>query len=117
MFGCSESRKPIVFPMASPSEHDFAAKPLRNRKMPQHSANMGPKMAPRWILNRWKFDVEIDDEMVSRWISEDSKFIKSALGVDAELILRKQQDKYGKKTLKRRIYFLQRLFDLFINDK
>ena len=59
-----------------------------------------------------QFHVEIDDEMVSRWINEDGEFINSALGVDAELILQKQQKEYGKKTLQRRLFFVRRLFDM-----
>ncbi len=59
-----------------------------------------------------QFHVEIEDEMVSRWINEDSEFIKSALGENAELILRKQQKECGNKTLQSRLLFLRRLFDL-----
>ena len=59
-----------------------------------------------------QFHIEIDDKMVYRWISEDVKFIQSALGNSAEVILLDQQRKFGKSTLQRRLVFLNRLFDL-----
>ena len=59
-----------------------------------------------------QFHVEIDDEMVDTWISEDHEFISSALGSMGQSILRKQQKEFGHKTLKSRIEFLNILFDL-----
>ncbi len=59
-----------------------------------------------------QFHVEIEDEMVNRWINDDTEFIKSALGENAELILRKQQKVYGNKTLNNRLCFLRKIFEL-----
>ena len=58
-----------------------------------------------------QFHVEIDDEMVGIWINEDIEFIRSALGMNAESILQKQQKLYGNKTFRSRLFFLRRLFD------
>ena len=59
-----------------------------------------------------QFHVEIDDEMVNTWISEDHKFISSALGADGQSILKQQQKGFGQKTLDSRLEFLNILFDL-----
>ena len=59
-----------------------------------------------------QFHVEVDDDMVSRWISEDQEFIYSALGVNGRTILRQQQKEFGHKTLNSRLEFLNILFDL-----
>ncbi len=59
-----------------------------------------------------QFHVEVDDEMVNTWISEDQKFISSALGADGQSILKQQQKEFGHKTLVSRIEFLNILFDL-----
>ena len=59
-----------------------------------------------------QFHVEIDNEMVNTWISEDHKFISSALGVDGQSVLKKQQKEFGYKTLNSRLEFLNILFDL-----
>ncbi len=59
-----------------------------------------------------QFHVEIDDEMVSTWISEDQKFISSALGANGQSILKQQQKEFGQKTLFSRLEFLNILFDL-----
>jgi len=61
-----------------------------------------------------QFHVEIDDEMVNTWISEDQKFISSALGADGQYILKQQQKEFGHKTLDSRLEFLNTLFDLLI---
>ena len=61
-----------------------------------------------------QFHVEIDDEMVNTWISEDHKFISSALGADGQSILKQQQKEFGHKTLDSRLEFLNTLFDLLI---
>jgi len=61
-----------------------------------------------------QFHVEIDDEMVNTWISEDQKFISSALGADGQSILKQQQKEFGHKTLDSRLEFLNTLFDLLI---
>tara|TARA_Y100001968_G_scaffold126854_1_gene115762 strand:+ start:1929 stop:2660 length:732 start_codon:yes stop_codon:yes gene_type:complete len=58
-----------------------------------------------------QFHVEIDDEIVKTWISEDQKFISSALGVDGQSILQQQQKEFGCKTLASRLEFLNILFD------
>jgi len=58
-----------------------------------------------------QFHVEIDDEMVNTWISEDQKFISSALGTDGQSILKQQQKEFGRKTLVSRLEFLNILFD------
>ena len=59
-----------------------------------------------------QFHVEIVDEMVKTWISEDQKFITSSLGVDGQAILKQQQKEFGSKTLNSRLKFLNALFDL-----
>ena len=50
--------------------------------------------------------------MVNTWISEDQKFISSALGTDGQSILKQQQKVFGNKTLDYRSEFLNTLFDL-----
>ena len=59
-----------------------------------------------------QFHVEIENEMVNRWIEEDKKFIDSALGRDGQSILKKQQKEYGDKTLEARLEFLNILIDI-----
>ena len=59
-----------------------------------------------------QYHVEIDDEMINTWISEDQKFISSALGADGPSILKQQQKEFGHKTLVSRLEFLNILFDL-----
>ena len=59
-----------------------------------------------------QFHVEVDDDMVNKWISEDHKFISSALGVDGQSLLKHQQKEFGRKTLDSRLEFLNILFDL-----
>jgi len=59
-----------------------------------------------------QFHVEIDDQMVNTWITEDKKFITSALGGDGQFILKQQQKEFGHKTLNSRLEFLNNLFDL-----
>ncbi len=61
-----------------------------------------------------QFHVEIDNDMVNRWINEDMEFISSALGRDGQSILRRQQQEYCNKTLEARLVFLNTLFDLLI---
>ena len=59
-----------------------------------------------------QFHVEIENEIVERWILDDKKLISSALGKDGQSILKKQQKEYGDKTLEARLEFLKILFDL-----
>ncbi len=59
-----------------------------------------------------QFHVEIDDDMVNKWISEDQNFISSALGTYGQSILKQQQKEFGLKTLNNRIKFLDTLYDL-----
>ncbi len=59
-----------------------------------------------------QFHLEVDDEMVNTWISEDQKFISSALGEYGQSILKQQQKEFGHKTLVSRLEFLNILFDL-----
>ena len=59
-----------------------------------------------------QFHVEIDDEMVNTWISEDKVFISSALGASGQSFLKQQQKEFGHKTLESRLEFLNKLFDL-----
>ena len=59
-----------------------------------------------------QFHVEIDNEMVYRWIEEDKNFVSSALGRDGQSILKKQQREYGNKTLGARLVFINTLIDL-----
>ena len=59
-----------------------------------------------------QFHVEMEEEMVNRWIEEDNEFISSALGINGQSILKKQQKEYGKKTLEARLEFLNTMIDL-----
>tara|TARA_Y100001968_G_scaffold2437_1_gene2051 strand:- start:540 stop:1265 length:726 start_codon:yes stop_codon:yes gene_type:complete len=59
-----------------------------------------------------QFHVEIDDEMINRWITEDKKFISSALGANGQSILKKEQIDYCNITLESRLEFLNNIFDL-----
>ena len=59
-----------------------------------------------------QFHIEIDDEMVKTWISEDEKFISSVLGSNGQSILKKQQKEFGHQTLDSRLMFLNKIFDL-----
>ena len=59
-----------------------------------------------------QFHVEIENEMVNRWIEEDKNFVFSALGRDGRSILKKQQKENGNKTLESRLEFLNTLIDL-----
>ncbi len=59
-----------------------------------------------------QFHIEIEDEMVKRWIEEDVKFISNALGKDGQSALKQQQQKYGNNTLKARLEFVNILIDL-----
>ena len=59
-----------------------------------------------------QFHIEIENQMVNRWIKEDKKFISSALGKEGQSILKKQQKEYGNKTLEARLEFLNTLIDL-----
>ena len=61
-----------------------------------------------------QFHVEIENEMVNRWIEEDKKFISSALGKYGQSILKEQQKEFGNKTLEARLEFLNKLIDLVI---
>ena len=59
-----------------------------------------------------QFHVEIDNEMTNRWIEDDKNFVLSALGIEGQSILKKQQKEYGNKTLEARLEFLNILIDL-----
>ena len=59
-----------------------------------------------------QFHVEMDDNMVNTWISDDQEFISSALGAHGQSILKQQQKEFGHKTLFSRLEFLNILFDL-----
>ncbi|ABX08555.1 GMP synthase - Glutamine amidotransferase domain [Prochlorococcus marinus str. MIT 9211] len=59
-----------------------------------------------------QFHIEIEDEMVFKWIEEDSDFIRSGLGVDARFVLEEQQKEFGDSTLQSRLMLLEKLFDL-----
>tara|TARA_Y100001968_G_C19269559_1_gene673518 strand:- start:181 stop:912 length:732 start_codon:yes stop_codon:yes gene_type:complete len=59
-----------------------------------------------------QFHVEIDDEMINKWITEDEKFISSGLGTNGQSILKQQQRKFGKKTHYARLELLNIIFDL-----
>ncbi len=59
-----------------------------------------------------QFHIEIDEEMVNTWITEDQKFISSVLGADGQCILKQQQKEFGTKTLAFRLKFISTLFDL-----
>ena len=59
-----------------------------------------------------QFHVEIQTDMINRWIKEDDKFISSALGQEGQSILKEQQKEFGDKTLEARLEFLNILIDL-----
>ena len=59
-----------------------------------------------------QFHIEIDDDMVDRWIDEDKEFVFSSLGKHGKSRLKKQQEKYGKETLEARLKVLNKLLDL-----
>tara|TARA_Y100001968_G_scaffold320271_1_gene352998 strand:- start:209 stop:943 length:735 start_codon:yes stop_codon:yes gene_type:complete len=59
-----------------------------------------------------QFHIEIEDKMVSKWIDEDSHFIRSSLGENAPSLLEAQQKEFGGKTLQFRLRLLNQLFDL-----
>tara|TARA_Y100001968_G_C19413542_1_gene747675 strand:- start:1357 stop:2088 length:732 start_codon:yes stop_codon:yes gene_type:complete len=61
-----------------------------------------------------QFHIEIDNAMVYRWIEEDKNFISSALGNDAQSILKKEQQEYCYTTLEPRFKLINLLFDLLI---
>ena len=61
-----------------------------------------------------QFHVEIDRDMVNRWIDEDKEFISSALGINGQSSLKRQQKEYGQKTLEARLKFINILIDLVI---
>tara|TARA_B100000579_G_C22807956_1_gene843564 strand:- start:937 stop:1677 length:741 start_codon:yes stop_codon:yes gene_type:complete len=63
-----------------------------------------------------QFHAEIESEMFNRWIEEDKKFIKSAMGHNGISILKKQQKEYGKKTKKARLEFLNILIDMVTKE-
>ena len=58
-----------------------------------------------------QFHLEIEEEMVLRWIVEDNEFIRLGLGENAEFILREQQHNYGIQTSQDRLKLLRRIFD------
>ena len=58
-----------------------------------------------------QFHIEIDDEMVVRWVEEDRIFISSALGIEGQALIKKQQKEYGNKTFLARLELLNKLFD------
>ncbi len=53
-------------------------------------------------------------KMVNRWIDEDKEFISSALGINGQSSLKRQQKEYGQKTLEARLKFINILIDLVI---
>ena len=59
-----------------------------------------------------QFHVEIENEMVYKWIEEDKKFISRTLGIQGQSFLKKQQKKYGNKTQEARLEFLRTLIGL-----
>ncbi len=59
-----------------------------------------------------QFHPEIEDEILANWIDDDSDFIRSALGINARVILQNQQKEFGQKTLKSRLKFLNLLLEL-----
>lgn len=59
-----------------------------------------------------QFHAEVEDSMVSKWILEDKEFIDRALGPNASLIIKKQQEDYASKSLISRIDFINTIYDL-----
>ena len=64
-----------------------------------------------------QFHIEYEDEMVKKWIKEDYKFIKHVLGADGQIILEKQSKLYGNKTIKQRVFLINKLIDLISSNK
>ena len=60
-----------------------------------------------------QFHLETSNEMVNRWINEDTQFIRLGLGDKAELILKAQQKKYGNQTLEIRLNCINKILNLF----
>ena len=63
-----------------------------------------------------QFHVEMENDMVDRWINDDGEFIYSAFGPDGQSILRKQQKEFSDKTLEGRLEFLNTLIDHLIYE-
>ncbi len=59
-----------------------------------------------------QFHAEVEEGMISRWISEDNEFIVKALGLNAAKIIMKQQKEYEFKSLESRILFINIIYDL-----
>ena len=64
-----------------------------------------------------QFHIEYDDEMITRWITEDYKFINNALGPKGQKILLEQNKFYGKNTSKQRALLINKLIDMIIAHK
>lgn len=58
-----------------------------------------------------QFHVEVDQNMIEKWIEEDFEFIQLAIGLKAKEILLAQQEKYGEETLHRRLLVVNKLFE------
>ena len=64
-----------------------------------------------------QFHIEYEDKMIKKWIKEDYKFINQSLGPEGQEILKKQNDVYGSKTIKRRLLLINNLIDLISKKK
>ncbi len=56
--------------------------------------------------------VEVDSFMFDKWLLEDQEFIKNALGDKGANILKNQHNQYEKNTLKKRIKFINLIYDI-----
>ena len=59
-----------------------------------------------------QFHIESSKEMTERWINEDELFIKKGLGPKGQAILRKEDEKFGEKTILKRKLLINKLFNL-----
>ena len=59
-----------------------------------------------------QFHIESSKEMTERWINEDKLFIKKGLGPKGQSILRKEDEKFGEKTILKRKLLINKLFNL-----
>ena len=59
-----------------------------------------------------QFHVELNKKMTERGINEDKLFITKGLGPKGQEILRKEDEKFGEKTILKRKLLINKLFNL-----
>ncbi len=59
-----------------------------------------------------QFHVEVEEDMLDRWIMNDKEFIYEAIGENASDVLLKQQAKFGKESFCNRIKFINKIYEL-----